>query len=316
MYAWGNDTSTWQGPGSYDFGSARARNASLAASVKGARAFNLSSVPNMGLVGTKGKTIESLSKNPLVVAIDVTGSMQTWPAEIFDRLPLVYQTLSKYRDDIEICFAAIGDANSDNYPLQVNSFGKGVDLEAHLKALGAEGNGGGQGMETYELFAYFMLKHANVPNATSPNLIIFGDEGFYETIDPRQVKHYIGDTLEKELASADVWKALQQKFNVHMLHKRYDGHDAQIVDQWARVLGKEKVVELPAAERAVDVALGLIARQWGHYSDFSHNLSARQNSKTAQSVHTSLRHVADPQAAPTNSVVKNQGGGKKSQRLV
>ena len=33
--------------------------------------------------------------------------MASWPFEIFDRLPLLYNTLSQYREDLEICFAAI-----------------------------------------------------------------------------------------------------------------------------------------------------------------------------------------------------------------
>ena len=36
--------------------------------------------------------------------------MASWPFEIFDRLPLLFNTLSQYREDLEICFAAIGDA--------------------------------------------------------------------------------------------------------------------------------------------------------------------------------------------------------------
>ena len=46
----------------------------------------------------------------------MTGSMANWPFEIFDRLPLLYNTLSQYREDLEICFAAIGDAGVDRSP--------------------------------------------------------------------------------------------------------------------------------------------------------------------------------------------------------
>ena len=68
------------------------------------------------------KHIRSESNNPLIIAVDVTGSMASWPFEIFDRLPLLYNTLSQYREDLEICFAAIGDAAYDDWPLQVTTF--------------------------------------------------------------------------------------------------------------------------------------------------------------------------------------------------
>lgn len=272
----------------------------------------------MGLVDPRGKAISSDSKNPIVIAVDVTGSMASWPAEIFDRLPLLYQTLSKYKDDVEICFAAIGDANSDQFPLQVNNFGKGLVLEDHLKALCPEGGGGGQAKETYELFGYFMLNKANVPNASSPKLVIFGDEGFYDKISPSHVKHYIGDTLESPMDASGMWKGLQQKFDIYMLHKQYDSggaSDASIIQQWSDVLGKEKVVQLYEAERAVDVALGMIARQWGEFDDFTKNLSARQSAAQAKSVMQSLRHVADPNAPPTKSMLLSHHSGKKSKNL-
>ena len=51
-------------------------------------------------------------------------------------------------------------------------------------------------------------------------------------------------------------------------------------------------------ERAVDVAMGLIAKNWGEYDDFSLNLDARHDDSALKaSVHTSLRHIDDVLAA-------------------
>ncbi|MFW5746062.1 MAG: hypothetical protein ACOCWQ_00750, partial [Nanoarchaeota archaeon] len=191
MYSWGNDTSTWRGPGRYNFDSARRGyldDLAQSAAAKGPRSYTAPPGPDLGLVDPHGKRIHSDKKNPVIVAVDVTGSMAAWPGEIFDRLPLLYQTLSQYRDDVEISFCAIGDANSDRYPLQINEFASGVALEDHLKALYPEGGGGGQSRESYELFGYHVLQNAQTPNATSPFLIMFGDEGFYDTVDPDQAE--------------------------------------------------------------------------------------------------------------------------------
>jgi len=321
MYGWGPSTSGWKKPGSYGFDSAKSPyldKLARDASKKGPRTYTRRSSPLKKLVDPKGKTISSDSENPLVIAVDVTGSMASWPGEIFDRLPLLYQTLSQYRDDLEVSFAAIGDATCDSYPLQVNDFAKGVDLEDKLKALCPEGGGGGQISESYELFAKFMLEKCETPNAKSPFLLIYGDEKFYNEVNPRQVEHYIGDKMQDPQNSNEVFKKLMQKFDLFFLHKPY-GYgdesmtDASVVQHWADAIGKQRILELPNAERAVDVAMGLIAKNWGEFDDFTGNLSARQDSKTAASVYSSLRYVDASKSV--NSMKTGKTATKKTMSL-
>ncbi|MFH1308193.1 MAG: hypothetical protein ABIH72_05050 [archaeon] len=330
MYAWGGDTDDWKGSKAYDFGSARARYDKIAVDA-GPRSYMARSTPDMALVNPKGKIITSESENPIVIAVDVTGSMATWPGEIFDRLPLLYQTLSKYRPDLEICFAAIGDATCDSYPLQVNDFGKEAELEAKLKALGCEGGGGGHITESYELFGYFIQEHCKTPKAKSPFLLIYGDETFYDKVDRKQVRHYIGDDLQSELESAEVWRNLMQKFNIYFMHKPY-GHGnessttKEVGENWGKVLGRERIIELPyevegeggiiipGAQRAVDVGMGLIAKLWGEYTDFSINLDARHDDPMIkESVHKSLRYIDDN---PPALSVMSKTGSKKTKSLL
>jgi len=310
MYAWGGSTSDWKGKKSYDFGSARARYDKIAASVKGPRAYSLRAEPDMALVNPKGKIITSESENPIVIAVDVTGSMSTWPGEIFDRLPLLYQTLAKYKPDLDISFAAIGDATVDSFPLQVNDFAKGNDLEAKLKALGCEGGGGGHITESYELFGYFMLEHCKTPKAKSPFMLIYGDETFYDNVDSRQVKHYIGDDLQNPLGSNDMWRSLMQKFNIYFMQKPYGSGDAgttrEVRGIWAAALGDQRIIQLPSYERAVDSGMGLIAKLWGEYADFGKSLDARHDDPGVKAtVHKSLRHIDDKPAVV--SVMSKKG---------
>jgi len=115
MYSWDDDTSKWYGSGKYAYSPAaapaRAESAARAAA-SGPRTYKGRTGPNEKIIDPS-KKISTQSTNPLIVAIDVTGSMASWPFEIFDRLPLLYNTLAQYRPDTEICFAAIGDAGVD-----------------------------------------------------------------------------------------------------------------------------------------------------------------------------------------------------------
>ncbi|MGE0707397.1 MAG: hypothetical protein AB7N76_04395 [Planctomycetota bacterium] len=298
MYAWGDDMSDWARPSAYSFkGSRKARAARKEAAKeseqRGGRRYLNRATPDMDLVSPFGKTLSTESANPIVVAVDVTGSMSTWPAEIFDRLPLLYQTLSQYRPDLEVSFVAIGDATCDSYPLQVTDFAAGVRLEDQLNALYGEGGGGGGARESYELFAYYLLTHARAHSAARPFLILYGDEGFYEQVSAAQIRYHLGGKERRDRDSAEVWSALNESWNIYHLRKRYHGKDAEIRAQWSEVLGPERVLALPAPERAVDMALGLIARAWGHYEDFEDNMLARQPEASVAELRQRLEAAGD-----------------------
>jgi hypothetical protein len=298
MYSWGPDTSEFRGKKKYNYDSARSPyldSLKSAADKKGPRTYTRRAAPGK-LVDPRGKEIASESENPLIVAVDVTGSMATAPGEFFDRAPLLYQTLSQYKTDLEICFGAIGDANCDNYPLQVNSFGKGLDLEDHIKAIGCEGGGGGQISESYELFGYFIQNHCKTPKAKSPFLFIYGDEKFYNNVDPDQVAHYIGDKMQGSQDSEAIWKGLLQRFNLYFLQKEYgDGNPSitrEVKAHWAAAIGPQRIIDVPSPERAVDVIMGIAAKTWGKFGDFKDNLDSRQDDDTLkESVYASIRFV-------------------------
>ena len=123
-------------------------------------------------------TIATDSKAPLVVACDVTGSMGESPATIFSKCPYLDLEGKEYLgDDMAISFAAVGDAYSDQYPLQVQPFDHGLKLKKCLKELIIEGGGGGQSKESYELAALYYARNVDMPNAINPIFVFIGDEG-------------------------------------------------------------------------------------------------------------------------------------------
>jgi hypothetical protein len=325
MYSWGGSTSDWAKPGGYKYDGARRPyldKLAAEADAKGGRRYINSSGPDMKLVDPFGKEISSDSQNVVVVGIDVTGSMASWPKEIFDRAPLIYQTLSQYRPDMEICFAAIGDATIDNYPLQINNFAKGTALDDHINALYGEGGGGGQISESYELFAYFMLNKCKLKNATSPFILIYGDEKFYDKVKPAQVKKYIGNNIEAEVDSADVWRGVLQKFNTFFLQKPYgsrgdSGTTAEVKAYWADTIGRQRIIALPSEERAVDVGIGIIAKYWGEYGDYKASMLARHDAKEIMPVEKSIRFLPNDPDGPKTRVSRllADGKGALSERL-
>jgi ribosomal protein S27AE len=279
MYSWDEDTTTWYGKGKYRYrakGAAKRKAAAERAKEHGPRTYKARHSPNEKITAPQ-KHVRCESSNPLIVAIDVTGSMADWPFEIFDRLPLLYNTLSQYREDLEICFAAIGDAACDQWPLQVTSFASSFDLEQLLAALYGEG-GGGDAPESYGLFAQWVNTHVEIPDLKEPPfLIVFGDVYMHPWVPKEQISHYLGDRVHNDVDAVKAWNQVCKTWNTWFLRRPTGKPGDKVDQQWGKAIGEQKIFHIKDEQRAVDYAMGLIARAWGHFADFQDNMRARQS---------------------------------------
>jgi len=286
MYSWSEDPSTWYGSGKYRYkkkGASKRAEAAKRETETGPRTYDRKSGPNEKIIDPR-KHVHTDSATPLIIAVDVTGSMAHWPFEIFDRLPLLYNTLSQYREDLEVCFAAIGDAAVDRWPLQVTTFASGFDLEQLLGSLYGEG-GGGDAPESYGLFAHWVNTHVTIPPLDEkPFLIVFGDITMHEVVPKQQIAHYLGDKVHRDVNAIKAWQQVCQTWNTWFL-RRPTGKPGDKVDkQWGRAIGEQKIFHIQDEQRAVDYAMGLIARAWGYFGDFQDNMRARQSEETVDMV--------------------------------
>ena len=259
MYTWSGDTSTWYGDGTYSYGAKGAAKRDAAAErakAHGPRTYEQRDGPNEAIITPK-KHVRSTSANPLIVAVDVTGSMANWPFEIFDRLPLLYNTLSQYREDLEVSFCAIGDAGYDRWPLQVTTFAGGYDLEQLLGSLYGEG-GGGDAPESYGLLAHWINTHVEVPNAGEPPfLIVFGDAPMHAQVPAKQIAHYLGDQGNGDQGNGDVdalaaWQQVCRTWNTWFLRRPTGKQGDRVDEQWGEAIGGQKILHIQDEQRAVD----------------------------------------------------------------
>jgi ribosomal protein S27AE len=79
------------------------------------------------------------------------------------------------------------------------------------------------------------------------------------------------------------WRQVCQTWNTWFM-RRPSGKPGDEVDaQWGRAIGEKKIFPIEDEQRAVDYAMGLIARAWGRFEDFQNNMRARQSEeKVAQ----------------------------------
>ena len=250
-----------------------------------------------GLPPSKGKILHTKAKFPLVVATDVTGSMRTLPKLIFEKLCILYNEVlfflpEELKDSFEISFAAIGDAYSDRYPIQITDFATGFEFDQNIKSLHPEGGGGAAYRETYELLAYYYATRCNMPKAMKtirPMLIFIGDEGYYSKVSRSHIMDLIGDKPKTDLISEDIFNDLKAKFDVYILRVKYSSSgEAEIHEMWKKALGAERVLMLTEPRRVVDTILGIIAASVDRFDGFKERIELRQTPEQVDEVYSTL----------------------------
>jgi hypothetical protein len=242
----------------------------------------------IGITELVPEKIVSNSETPLIITIDVTGSMGKWPTTIFEKLPFFEHEVKSYLGpDAEICFVAIGDhVQKDSYPLQVHEFAKERGLEDSLKKIIFEGGGGGDQQESYELAAAYFAENCSCPNSLrKPLMIIIGDEGIHSVLNKDDAKRLCKVELDEAVATPKVLFAkLRKKFEVYIIRKPYgassfqttNSTDNTIQRQWEDLLGADHVICVPEPERVVDVIYGILGDYTGKFDEFVKELKERQ----------------------------------------
>lgn len=219
--------------------------------------------PSLDPTRWNDELLANTHKNPIVFALDDTGSMGEWVNVIYDKLPMFYSQIKiqNYVEDPSISFAAIGDHNCCTAPLQVSEFGAGIELDQMVSKLFLEGNGGGNERESYELSAYFYLKRVDLGNCEYPFYFVTGDEGYFDTLNKETVKKFLDLGEERDYNSKELWHELMNKYNVFHLKKPYlsKNYEDKIRKQWEDTLSPERVIVFKESKAVIDVILGLIS---------------------------------------------------------
>lgn len=233
-------------------------------------------------------SVDNPLSTPIIVALDVTGSMGmiadniarsglgTLFTGILDRKPVT---------NPHVMFMGIGDAHSDSAPLQASQFEADNRVVEQLTELWLEGNGGGNGSESYHLPWYFAAFHTQhdcyQKRAKKGYLFTVGDEGVPPPLTKQQVERVCGDKLEANLSAQDLLALAQQYYHVYHVIIA-EGHFARqqlsnVQQQWRDVLGEHAITlsdytKLPETiVSAIEVSQGMDAAKsasaWGNGSN-------------------------------------------------
>jgi hypothetical protein len=199
----------------------------------------------------------------VVFALDVTGSMGDIPHTLATRELPTFMTLLNACGvaDPQLLFMAIGDATSDQAPLQMGQFESTAELmDQWLTWSYIESGGGGSGEESYELAFYMVAQHTDmdcwVKRRKKGYLFITGDELPYPSISRHQIGTLVGDTLDQDIPIEEAIAAAAETYHVFFLVpdlKRRKNCE----QRWRDLLG-DNVICLEEAGDACAVAASIV----------------------------------------------------------
>ena len=186
---------------------------------------------------------------PIIIGLDVTGSMGRIPqALIGEGLPHMMDKIQAAGvEHAQVMFAAVGDAKSDSAPLQVGEFETSDKLMDHwLQKVYLEGNGGGNGGESYSLVWHFAGCYTDTDSWEKRQqkgiLITIGDECCHEDFTLEGI--FVNSEGDYPVSSLDALHSAQEYYHVYHINVSDSPGWGQRVDPrtyWSALLGDNAI---------------------------------------------------------------------------
>ena len=158
---------------------------------------------------------------PVILALDVTGSMGSACDECAASVANLMKDLYEQFEDVEVCVMGVGDLECDDSPLQVSQFESDVRVAKQMQEIYLEKGGGGNSYESYTAPWYFGLYHTRLDcfdkQGRKGVIITMGDEPLNPALNKRDVEHFLGVGLEEqvELKTNKLYKEASKKFDIY-----------------------------------------------------------------------------------------------------
>lgn len=181
---------------------------------------------------------------PIIIGLDVTGSMGHVPAHLIknDFPEVMKKILEEGVPCPQLCFVAYGDHLCDEFPLQVGQFEASDELmEQWLTKIYLEGGGGGNGGESTTLVYYFAARHTSCDAITKRGkkglLITIGDEPNQPNYAKKDMNDIFGGA-EKDLTSGEIIDEARKNWDIYHINiLDWVGSSAAVKNCWNELLG-------------------------------------------------------------------------------
>ena len=165
---------------------------------------------------------------PVILALDVTGSMGAASAEVAKKINEVMTRLYDQIQDVEFMVMGIGDLAYDRAPIQISQFESDVRIVEQMDRVYMEHGGGGNAFESYTAAWYMGVNHTRLDcwkRGKRGLIITMGDEPMNPYLPRVPLAKATGDALQADVETPALYGEAIQKFDIYHLHVNHRNPD-------------------------------------------------------------------------------------------
>ena len=186
---------------------------------------------------------------PVILALDVTGSMGDACSETAATLGKIVLNLYKKYQDIEFCIMGIGDLAYDKAPIQMSQFESDIRIAESIDKIYIEHGGGGNAYESYTAAWYMGLYHTKLDCFDKQHrkgiIITMGDEPLNPYLPSDDLNASLGHKqfTDKDIETNALYKNTKEKFDIYHIavdspYNCYNAYKDDIANSFGQLLGK------------------------------------------------------------------------------
>ncbi len=183
---------------------------------------------------------------PVILALDVTGSMGAACKKTAEALSVIMTNLYNSFKDVEFLVMGIGDLAYDDAPIQASQFESDVRIAEQLDKIYMEHGGGGNGYESYTAAWYFGLRHTKLDAYDKQGrkgiIITMGDEPLNPYLPKGPLSKVTGDSLQADVETDALFLDASKKFEIFHIaiddsSSSFSYYQKDIKESFKKVLG-------------------------------------------------------------------------------
>ena len=158
---------------------------------------------------------------PVILALDVTGSMGQAAVEVAKKLNAVMTSLYDNGKDIEFMIMGIGDLYCDDSPIQISQFESDIRIAEQLDKVWFEFGGGGNSWESYTAAWYMGSRHCELDcwkRGKKGIIITIGDERLNPCLQKVELSVATGDNVQDDIETKDLYSEVIEKYDVYHIN--------------------------------------------------------------------------------------------------
>ncbi len=209
---------------------------------------------------------------PVILALDVTGSMGAAATMCASKLDEIMEELYGKVKDVEFLMMGIGDLACDDAPIQASQFESDIRILDQTTKVYFEAGGGGNSYESYTAAWYFGLHNTRLDcwkRGKKGIIITMGDEPLNPYLPGKRLSEVLGQPTQ-DVDTDTLYKEVCEKYDVYHIaitnNSSYNYYADGIKNTWGKLLNQHLITA--SSEDLPEVISNIIVE---HENNFTGN---------------------------------------------